>query len=233
MERILVVDDEHDIAELISIYLKDEGFSVVKAENARDALAKLEQEEFHLLILDIMMPGIDGLELCRLVRRDKDIPIIFLSAKGQETDKITGLITGADDYITKPFSMPELTARVQAQLRRYLRLNSSRPAAMDELAFGALSIFPRSRRVTLDGKEVHLTPLEFSILNLLATNPGQIFSAEEIFSKVWQEKYFNANNTVMVHIRKIREKIEANPKKPMYIRTVWGVGYIMEGDKLL
>lgn len=231
-QSILVVDDEKEIADLIEIYLKNDGYNVYKADNGEDALSIVEKYPIHLVILDIMMPGLDGLEVCRRIRMDKNIPIIMLSAKSQDMDKIMGLTTGADDYITKPFNPLELLARVKSQLRRYIYLN---PKARIEQRQNAdivqasdIIIDKSCHRVYVGDREVNLTPTEFGILLLLASSPNRVFSSEEIFEKVWEERYFESNNTVMVHIRKLREKIEVNPRNPQYIKTVWGVGYKFE-----
>lgn len=227
MEHILVVDDEVEIADLIEIHLTNEGYRVSKAASGAQALQLLQTETVHLIILDIMMSGMDGLEVCRRVRRESNTPIIFLSAKAEDMDKILGLSTGADDYLTKPFNMLELLARVKAQLRRYLQLNPrpEQASSPDVIDLGELVIDQLSHLVAAYGQDVHLTPTEFDILVLLASHPGRVFSAEEIFSRVWQEKYFDSNNTVMVHIRKLREKLEIDPQHPQLIRTVWGIGY--------
>ncbi|MFU0799326.1 MAG: response regulator transcription factor [Xylanivirga thermophila] len=231
-QSILVVDDEKEIADLIEIYLKNDGYNVYKADNGEDALSIVGKYPIHLVILDIMMPGLDGLEVCRRIRMDKNIPIIMLSAKSQDMDKIMGLTTGADDYITKPFNPLELLARVKSQLRRYIYLN---PKARIEQRQNAdivqasdITIDKSCHRVYVGDREVNLTPTEFGILLLLASSPNRVFSSEEIFEKVWEERYFESNNTVMVHIRKLREKIEVNPRNPQYIKTVWGVGYKFE-----
>lgn len=230
MERILVVDDEREIADLIKIYLTKEGYKVITANSGAQALAILEREPVQLLILDIMMPGLNGLELCRRVRRDSNVPIIFLSARAGDMDKVEGLMVGGDDYLTKPFNMLELTARVRAQLRRYLQLGSSGGAAGSSLVIGGLVVNIDMHQVSVEGREIKLTPTEFSILALLAASPGRVFPAEEIYSRVWQERFFDSDNTVMVHIRKLREKIEDNPRQPRYIKTVWGVGYKLEPE---
>ncbi|MBU5437812.1 response regulator transcription factor [Tissierella sp. MSJ-40] len=229
-EKILIVEDEKEIANLIEIYLSNDGYRVLKAFNGKDALDILSKELVHLVILDIMMPGIDGLEVCRRIRQDKNIPILMLSAKSEDMDKIMGLSTGADDYLTKPFNPLELMARVKSQLRRYLYLN---PKSTENISNGIININgliidEKSHEVTLYDKLINLTPTEFDILLLLAKNKGTVFSAEEIFRRVWKEKYFEGNNTVMVHIRRIREKIEDNPREPIIIKTVWGVGYKIE-----
>lgn len=231
-DYILIVDDEKEIADLIEIYLSNEGFKVLKAYSGQEALHMLEQHAVKLVILDIMMPGMDGLEVCRRIRREKNIPILMLSAKSQDMDKIMGLTTGADDYMTKPFNPLELIARVKSQLRRYIFLNpqASIKKEDDILQFEGLQIHPATHRVTVYDREVNLTPTEFDILLLLAQNAGRVFSAEQIFESVWKEKYFDSDNTVMVHIRKIREKIEENPRKPGFIKTVWGVGYKLESQ---
>lgn len=232
MERILVVDDEVEIADLIEIHLRNEGYHVVKAASGQQALDALAGRDVQLVILDIMMSGMDGLEVCRRVRRETNIPIIFLSAKAEDMDKIMGLSTGADDYLTKPFNMLELLARVKAQLRRYLQLNPKTSGENNQtIDLIDLVIDQLSHQVTVYGQEVHLTPTEFNILLLLASHPGRVFGAEEIFSRVWQEKYFESNNTVMVHIRKLREKLELNPQEPRLIKTVWGIGYKLAAGK--
>jgi len=227
-ESILVVDDEVEIAELVEIYLKNDGYNVTIAVNGQEALAQLAVEPFDLVILDIMMPGIDGVEVCRRIRKEMHIPIIMLSAKSEDMDKILGLTTGADDYLTKPFNPLELMARVKSQLRRAAYYRQEQQDDQHSLRVGGLVIEPAARRVTVDDQEISLTPTEFDILNLLVTNKGMVFSSEKIFEMVWREKYFEGSNTVMVHIRKIREKIEKNPRKPEYIKTVWGVGYKVE-----
>lgn len=228
-EKILVVDDEKEIAELIEIHLLNEGYRVRKAGSGEEAIKILAEEDIHLVILDIMMPGMDGLEACRRIRREKNIPILMLSAKSQDMDKILGLSTGADDYLTKPFNVLELLARVKSQLRRYLYLNPQvKQTCENSITIRGLVIDRESHKVTVYDREVSLTPTEFEILLLLAANPGRVFSAEEIFEKVWKENYFESNNTVMVHIRKIREKTEDDPGSPLFIKTVWGVGYKIE-----
>lgn len=228
-EKILVIDDEKEIAELIEIHLLNEGYEVYTANCGEQALAILAAEDIQLAILDIMMPGMDGLEVCRRIRRDKNIPILMLSAKSQDMDKILGLSTGADDYLTKPFNVLELLARVKSQLRRYLYFNVQNPVVSNDLIkIRGLTIDKQSHKVSVYDREVSLTPTEYEILLLLASHPGRVFSAEEIFQNVWQENYFDSNNTVMVHIRKIREKIEDNPSSPLFIKTLWGVGYKIE-----
>ncbi len=228
-ENILIVDDEKEIVDLIEIYLQNDGYGVYKANSGDEALRIIDENTVHLVLLDIMMPGIDGLEVCRRIRRDKNIPIIMLSAKSQDMDKVLGLTTGADDYITKPFNPIELLARVKSQLRRYLYLNPHVPDENDEIVVGGGIIINKDTHVVCkDGEEISLTPIEFGILYLLASNAGRVFDSEEIFERVWKERYFQSNNTVMVHIRRLREKIEDDPRNPQYIKTVWGVGYKFE-----
>jgi two-component system response regulator VanR len=228
--NVLIIDDEKEIVELIEIYLSNEGYQVYKAGSGMDGLKILETQKIHLVVLDIMMPGIDGLETCRKIRQKMNIPIIMLSAKSQDMDKILGLGTGADDYMVKPFNPIELMARVKAQLRRYLYLNDQKNLDNKEYLINikGLTINKKNHQVFVYNHEINLTPTEYEILLLLAGNPGTVFSAEEIFEKVWQEKYFESNNTVMVHIWRLREKIEENPKEPKLIETVWGVGYKIE-----
>jgi two-component system response regulator VanR len=225
---ILVVDDEEEIRELIAIYLKNEGYHVWKAADGVEALELLQRQEIHLMILDVMMPRMDGIQACLKIREDKNLPIIMLSAKSQDMDKIYGLSTGADDYMTKPFNPLELVARVKSQLRRYLRLNQGYVPKEDEIEIGDLVINTSTREVKVNGRDVKLTPTEFAILELLARNRGVVFSTEHIYERVWKEPFYQADNTVMVHIRKLREKIEEDPRRPKYIKTVWGVGYKVE-----
>lgn len=228
--NILVVDDDKDIADLVEIHLISDGYRIFKANNAKDGLAILEQEEIKLAILDIMMPGIDGLSMCKMIRETSTIPIIILSAKSSDLDKIVGLSTGADDYVIKPFNPLELTARVKSQLRRYTKFNpdSHGDKSDKEIQIKHLLINKESHKVIAGDKEVKLTPIEFDILYLLATNLGRVFSTDEIFERVWNEKMYEANNTVMVHIRRLREKIEMDSRNAQIIKTVWGVGYKIE-----
>lgn len=227
---ILIIDDEQEILELIEIYLLNEGYRVFKAMNGNDGLQILKDQQIDLVVLDVMMPGTDGLETCRRVRREMNIPIIMLSAKSQDMDKILGLGIGADDYMPKPFNPMELIARIKSQLRRSLYYNVQNKQDADEnlIRIKDLVINKKNHSVTVYQEEVNLTPTEFEILLLLASNPGVVFNAEEIFEKVWKEKYYESNNTVMVHIWRLREKIEENPKAPKIIETVWGVGYKIE-----
>jgi Response regulators consisting of a CheY-like receiver domain and a winged-helix DNA-binding domain len=228
-ETILIVDDEKEIRDLIGIYLENESFRVIKACNGLEALKVLETEEVHLIILDIMMPKMDGMKACLKIRESKNMPIIMLSAKSEDMDKILGLTTGADDYITKPFNPLELIARIKSQIRRYTKLNNSPKVRLDEIIeIDDLIIDTNNHEVKIGNKLVTLTKREFEILELLASNRGMVFSTEKIYESVWQEQFYESENTVMVHIRKIREKIEENTRKPKYIKTVWGVGYKIE-----
>ncbi|MBR3771256.1 MAG: response regulator transcription factor [Clostridium sp.] len=227
LDTILVVDDEKEIADLVEIHLVSDGFAVEKANSAAEGLKILEKKEIKLVILDIMMPGMDGIEMCKQIRKTSAVPIIFLSAKSSDLDKIVGLGSGADDYVSKPFNPLELMARVKSQLRRYTELNPNKAeeASSKEIILNDLMIQKEHHRVVAYGKEVKLTPIEFDILLLLASNPGRVFSTDEIFERVWNEKMYEANNTVMVHIRRIREKIELDSRNAQIIKTVWGVGY--------
>lgn len=229
--NILVIDDEIEIADLVEIHLAGDGYKVFKAHNAKEGLAVMDREDIKLAIIDIMMPGMDGLTLCRLIRDKSMIPIIILSAKSTDLDKIIGLSSGADDYVAKPFNPLELTARVKSQLRRYTLLNpnsSDKIPQEREVIVKQLVINKDTRIVTSYGKEVKLTPIEFDILYLLASNAGRVFGTDEIFERVWNEKMYEANNTVMVHIRRLREKIEVDSRNAEIIKTVWGVGYKIE-----
>ena len=229
--NILVVDDEKEIAELVEIYLVSDGYKVFKAENAQEGFDILNKEDIHLVLLDIMMPGMDGMEMCRKIRETNNIPIIMLSAKSTDLDKIMGLGTGADDYVTKPFNPLELTARVKSQLRRYTQLNPNsavKEAEKNEISIRGLVINKDNHKVTVYDEEIKLTPIEFDILYLLASNPGKVFSTDEIFEKVWNEKVYEANNTVMVHIRRLRGKMKEDTRQNKIITTVWGVGYKIE-----
>lgn len=227
---ILVVDDDKEIAELVEIHLAGDGFRVFKAYDAKEGLRLLEKEDIMLAVLDIMLPGMDGIALCQKIREKSNIPIIMLSARSTDLDKILGLGNGADDYVSKPFNPLELTARVKSQLRRFTSLNpdSGRQENDKEVSVQNLTINRETRNVVSYGRDVKLTPIEFDILYLLASNPGKVFSTDEIFERVWNEKMYEANNTVMVHIRRLREKIEMDPKNAEIIKTVWGVGYRIE-----
>ena len=227
---ILVVDDEQAIADLVEVYLKNEGFTVHKFYNGEDAIQSVESEQIDLAILDVMLPDIDGFALCRKIREKHNFPVIMLTAKEEEMDKITGLTLGADDYVTKPFQPLELVARVKAQLRRFTRYNSSEPEREESiLSFSGLILNQDTHECTLNEKPLSLTPTEFSILWFLSSNRGHVVSSEELFREVWGEKYYsNSSNTVMVHIRHLREKMNDAAEHPKYIKTVWGVGYKIE-----
>lgn len=228
---ILVVDDEQEIADLVEIYLVSDGYKVFKANNAQAGLEILEKEDIQMAILDIMMPGMSGLEMCKKIRETNNIPIIMLSAKSTDLDKILGLGTGADDYVAKPFNPLELSARVKSQLRRYTQLNPNsgvHEVEKNEISIRGLTINKDNHKVTVLGEEVKLTPIEFDILYLLASNPGKVFSTDDIFERVWNEKVYEANNTVMVHIRRLRGKMKEDERQEKIITTVWGVGYKIE-----
>lgn len=223
-ETILVVDDEKEIRDLIEIYLTNEGFNIKKASNGVEALEILDKVKVDLIILDVMMPKLDGIQACIKIRNKMNTPIIMLSAKSEDMDKILGLTTGADDYVSKPFNPLELIARVKSQLRRYKKLNNN-IIEDDIIELDDLSIDTKNHEVKLNNKEIRLTPREFDILLLLAKNRGMVFSMEKIYEAVWKEEFFESDNTVMVHIRKIREKLEEDSRNPRFIKTVWGVGY--------
>lgn len=224
-ERILIVDDDEKIRNLISIYLENEGYKTIKASNALEAIKILEEDNVDLIMLDIMMPQMNGIEACMKIREKKNMPIIMVSAKSEELDKIYGLSSGADDYITKPFNAMELIARVKSQLRRYKKYNKEANIDNDIFEIGDLMINADTRQVYVRSKEVRLTPKEFDILELLARNKGIVLSMSKIYEAVWKEDFLKSDNNVMVHITKIREKIEDYPKNPIYIKTIWGVGY--------
>lgn len=231
MYKILVCDDDREIVEATEIYLMQEGYQVLKAYNGREALEILKKEEVHLLILDLMMPEMDGIHTMMEIRKDNSIPIIVLSAKTQDSDKILGLNIGADDYMTKPFNPLELVARVKSQLRRYTTLGTiHEEEGKKEQIYrsGGLMINDDRKEVTVDGEKVKLTRIEYNILLLLLKNKGKVFSIDEIYEKIWKEEAFYADNTVTVHIRHIREKIEIDPKNPRYLKVLWGVGYKIE-----
>ena len=229
MQTILVCDDDKEIVDAIDIYLTGEGFHILKAYDGYDALKILETEHADLMIIDVMMPGLDGIRTTLKVRETSSIPIIILSAKSEDADKILGLNIGADDYITKPFNPLELVARVKSQLRRYTQLgNMSQQAEGQVYKCGGLQINDDNKEVTVDGEPIKLTPIEYNILLLLVKNAGKVFSIDEIYEKIWNEEAIGADNTVAVHIRHIREKIEINPREPKYLKVVWGVGYKIE-----
>ncbi len=229
-EKILVVDDEAAIADLVEVYLTNEGYAVFACGTAAEALEIVAREELSLAILDVMLPDMDGFALCQRIRENHLFPILMLTARGEDTDKITGLTLGADDYVTKPFSPLELVARVKTQLRRYLRYNGGEGAAPedDEIDIRGLSISQARHRCTLNGQELKLTPLEFRILWTLCRRRGSVVSSEELFESVWGEKYLDNNNTVMAHIARLREKMHEPARRPKFIKTVWGVGYTIE-----
>ncbi|MEI4830034.1 response regulator transcription factor [Bacillus sp. CGMCC 1.60114] len=229
-ETILVVDDEKEIRDLITIYLKNEGYEVLQAGDGAEGLELVKKHQVHLVVLDIMMPKVDGIHMCMKVREIAEMPIIMLSAKTQDMDKILGLTTGADDYVTKPFNPLELIARIKSQLRRYMKMSGGFIQDENEIEIGDMKINVATHEVIVAEEEVKLTPREFSILELLARNRGMVFSADQIYERIWNEQPFQSDNTVMVHIRNIREKTEENPRKPRYIKTVWGVGYKIEKD---
>ncbi len=226
--NILVCDDDKEIVEAITIYLKQEGYNIIPAYNGREALEIMEQEEIHLIILDIMMPELDGIHALYELREKSAIPVILLSAKSEDADKILGLNVGADDYMTKPFNPLELVARVRSQLRRYTALGGIEKEDDNILVNGTLVMDRDKKLVKVDGEPVKLTPTEYNILELLMENAGKVFSSSEIYEKIWGEDAYATDNIVSVHIRRIREKIEINPKNPDYLKVMWGVGYHIE-----
>ena len=229
MAKILVCDDEKEIVEAIDIYLTQEGYEVLKAYDGEEALRVLKNQKADLLILDVMMPKLDGIRATLKIREQNNMPIIILSAKSEDADKILGLNIGADDYVTKPFNPLELVARVKSQLRRYTQLGSTAEHAGQEVyEAGGLAINDDLKEVTVDGEPVKLTPIEYNILLLLVKNQGKVFSIDQIYESIWNEDAIGVDNTVAVHIRHIREKIEINPKEPRYLKVVWGVGYKVE-----
>ncbi len=229
--NILVCDDDKEIAGAIEIYLRNEGYRVFKAYDGIQALEIARKETLHLIIMDIMMPNMDGVQATMKLREEQNIPIIMLSAKSEDYDKITGLNVGADDYVTKPFNPLELIARVKSQIRRYVRLGSlsgQSESRSDIYTTGELVIDDGQKSVTLDGEQIPVTPTEYGILKFLTSNAGKVFSIEQIYEAVWNEPAYSAENTVAVHIRRIREKIEIDPKNPQYLKVVWGIGYKIE-----
>ncbi|MCL1698236.1 MULTISPECIES: VanR-ABDEGLN family response regulator transcription factor [unclassified Lysinibacillus] len=227
--NILVVDDEKEIADLIELYLKNENFNVYKFYDAQEALACIHSIKLDLAILDVMMPEIDGFEICRRIREQYHYPVIMLTAKEEEIDKITGLTLGADDYITKPFRPLEVIARVKAQIRRFTKYNHQGILQNEAIIdFSGLILEQKTRKCMLNEKQLSLTPTEFSILWFLCVNRGRVVSSEELFQEIWGEKYYSSNNTVMVHIRHLREKMNDSAENPKFIKTVWGVGYTIE-----
>ena len=230
MYTILVCDDDREIVDAIEIYLMQEGYQILKAYNGREALDIVKKETVHLLILDLMMPELDGIHAMMEIRKKSSIPIIVLSAKSQDSDKILGLNIGADDYITKPFNPLELVARVKSALRRYTSLGTMQEPKEEEHIYrtGGLMVNDDRKEVTVDGEPVKLTRIEYNILLLLISNKGKVFSIDEIYERIWKEEAFFADNTVTVHIRHIREKIEIDPKNPRYLKVLWGIGYKVE-----
>lgn len=228
-ETILIVDDEKEIADLIEVYLNNENYNVLKFYDATHALDCVQHEQIDLALLDVMLPDMDGFTLCKKIRETCLFPIIMLTAKNEDMDKITGLTLGADDYITKPFNPLEVVARIKTQLRRYTRYNQQdKEKDVEEINIRAMQICKSNRKCTLNGKEVLLTPIEFDILWYLSERQGKVIPTEELFEQVWKEKYFDSNNTVMAHIARLREKMNEPARKPKYVKTVWGVGYTIE-----
>ena len=229
MQTILVCDDDKEIVDAIDIYLTGEGFNVIKAYDGYEALELLEKNEVNLMIIDVMMPGLDGIRTTLKVRETSSIPIIILSAKSEDSDKILGLNIGADDYLSKPFNPLELVARVKSQLRRYTQLGNLNQSSNENVyKCGGLTINDDTKEVFVDDEPIKLTPIEYNILLLLTKNAGKVFSIDEIYKQIWNEEAIGADNTVAVHIRHIREKIEINPREPRYLKVVWGVGYKIE-----
>ena len=229
MFNILVCDDDKEIVDAIDIYLSQEGYHILKAYNGLQAIEIMKKEEVHLILLDIMMPNLDGIRATRKIRETSSVPIIMLSAKSEDVDKILGLNIGADDYITKPFNPLELIARVKSQLRRYTQLGNLATEEKEAVyVCGGLVVNDDLKTVTVDGEPVKLTPIEYNILVLLIKNQGKVFSIEQIYENIWNEEAIGADNTVAVHIRHIREKIEINPREPRYLKVVWGIGYKIE-----
>ena len=229
MYNILVCDDDRDIVEAVSIYLETSGYNVIKAYNGIEAVEAVRSEDIHLIVIDIMMPEMDGIRAIRMIREISSVPVIFLSAKSEDADKILGLDIGADDYVTKPFSPLELVARVKSQLRRYTQLGTIAESSDDKIIrSGGLEINDSAKQVSVDGEEIKLTPIEYDILLYLMENQGRVFTTGQIYEAVWKEDALGADNIIAVHIRHIREKIEINPKEPRYLKVVWGQGYKIE-----
>ena len=231
MYNVLVCDDEKDIVSALKIYLTSEGYQVFEAYNGREALEIMNRETMHLVLMDIMMPEMDGIQAMVKIREISNVPVILLTAKSEDTDKILGLTVGADDYITKPFNPVELQARVKSQIRRYMLLGSGNQQMEAKFSIGGIEMDDRAKEVTLDGEIVNLTRTEYDILKLLMEHPGEVYSPNQIYERVWKEDAFGTENTVAVHIRHLREKIEYNPAEPRYLKVVWGRGYKMEGEE--
>lgn len=230
MYNILICDDERDIVSALKIYLDSEGYNTFEAFNGREALRILGEQDIHLVLMDIMMPEMDGISAMVKIRESSNVPVILLTAKGEDTDKVLGLNVGADDYITKPFNPVEMLARVRSQLRRYMQLGGG-TVKDDAIRIGSVCLDDRSKEVTVDGEPVSLTPTEYDILKFLMQHPGEVFQPKVIYRRVWNDEPYGAESTVAVHIRHLREKIEINPAEPRYIKAVWGQGYKMEGGK--
>lgn len=230
MYNILICDDQPDIVNALKIYLAPEGYNLFEAFTGRQAVEMVQKQEFHLILLDIMMPEMDGITATAKIREHSNVPIILLTAKSETQDKVLGLNIGADDYITKPFVPVEVLARVRSQLRRYAKLGSQPAPEADSLTIGSISLDDRTKTVTVDGEPVALTPTEYSILRLLMANPGKVYSTKALYEAVWQEAALGSEGAVAVHIRHLREKIEINPSEPRYLKVVWGQGYKMEGS---
>ena len=230
MYNVLVCDDEKDIVSALKIYLTSEGYQVFEAYNGREALEIMNRETVHLVLMDIMMPEMDGIQAMVKIREISNVPVILLTAKSEDTDKILGLTVGADDYITKPFNPVELQARVKSQIRRYMLLGSGNQQLEAKFTIGGIEMDDRAKEVTLDGEIVNLTRTEYDILKLLMEHPGEVYSPNQIYERVWKADAFGTENTVAVHIRHLREKIEYNPAEPRYLKVVWGRGYKMEGE---
>lgn len=229
--NILVCDDDRTIVDAIEIYLSQEGYGILKAYDGQEAIKVLRENDVQLILMDVMMPKMDGIRATMKIRETSSVPIIFLSAKSEDVDKILGLNIGADDYITKPFNPLELTARVKSQLRRYTQLGAIAETKPTVFCIGGLRVDDERKEVTVDGEPVRLTPIEYRILLLLVQNPGKVFSISQIYERIWNEDSISGDNTVAVHIRHIREKIEINPKEPRYLKVVWGVGYKIDREQ--
>ncbi|MBR6628188.1 MAG: response regulator transcription factor [Lachnospiraceae bacterium] len=227
MYRILLCDDEKDIVNALKIYLHDSNYELLEAYNGKQALDIVSREEIHLILMDIMMPEMDGITAMVKIREQSNVPVILLTAKSEDSDKILGLTVGADDYITKPFNPVEVAARVKSQLRRYMQLGGGTPQS-DTLKVDGIEMDDREKKVSLDGEAVLLTPTEYDILKLLMTHPGQVFSPKQIYQAIWNDQPYGSENTVAVHIRHLREKLEINPAEPRYLKVVWGQGYKIE-----
>ena len=230
MYNVLVCDDEKDIVSALKIYLTSEGHNVIEAYNGQEAVNIVNEQEIHLVLMDIMMPVMDGVQAMVKIRETSNVPVILLTAKSEDTDKVLGLTVGADDYVTKPFNPVELQARVKSQLRRYMLLGSGTKEVENKLRMGGIEMDDKAKEVTLDGEKVSLTRTEYDILKLLMDHPGQVFSPNQIYELVWKDNPFGTENTVAVHIRHLREKIELNPQEPRFLKVVWGRGYKMEGE---